>query len=144
MTSNTLYQLLGYNSSLDDIHSQNDISNLDFAEMCDNQLINTLKESLQNECKSYLRSQNFTFIIEPSISAVNSTMDTNSEKTFQYHQPWEIQLIWSLIFGIMILFAIFGNLIVICIISTHRSMRSVTNFFLLNLTIADLGFNKFL
>lgn len=138
-TTNTLYQLLGYNSTLDEMNSENYNSMLEFAEMCQNELRELLEKSPSSDCQSYFQNPNFTFIIEPLKSAVNSTViGTKSEKSFQFHQPWEIQLIWSLIFGLMILFAIVGNLIVICIISTHKSMRTVTNYFLLNLTIADL------
>ncbi len=137
MTANTLFQLLGNDSSLGEIDSQNNNLQLDFSEVCGNGLINSLEESIPIECKSFFENPNYTFIIDPIKNAVNSSSN-KSEKSFQYHQPWEIQLIWSLIFGLMILFAVFGNLIVICIIVTHRSMRTVTNYFLLNLTIADL------
>ncbi|RWS27730.1 tachykinin-like peptides receptor 86C [Leptotrombidium deliense] len=38
----------------------------------------------------------------------------------------------------MLFIAVVGNITVIWIVVGHKSMRSVTNFFLLNLTIADL------
>ncbi|KAI1292006.1 Tachykinin-like peptides receptor 86C [Halotydeus destructor] len=49
-----------------------------------------------------------------------------------------IQLFWSLLFGAMVSVAVIGNAIVIWIILAHRRMRTVTNYFLLNLAIADL------
>jgi hypothetical protein len=137
MTTNTLFQFLGNNSSLGEINSQNNNFQLDFSKMCGNGLTNSLEESIPIECKSFFQNPNYTFIIDPIENGFNLSIN-KSEKSFQFHQPWEIQLIWSLIFGIMILFAVVGNLIVICIIVTHRSMRTVTNYFLLNLTIADL------
>uniref|UniRef100_A0A1A9WGY2 G-protein coupled receptors family 1 profile domain-containing protein n=1 Tax=Glossina brevipalpis TaxID=37001 RepID=A0A1A9WGY2_9MUSC len=45
---------------------------------------------------------------------------------------------WAIVFGIMLLVAITGNCIVLWIVTGHRSMRTVTNYFLLNLSIADL------
>lgn len=49
-----------------------------------------------------------------------------------------VQLIWSVLFGLMILIAAAGNFSVFWIITGHRKMRTVTNMFLVNLTIADL------
>lgn len=57
--------------------------------------------------------------------------------TQPYILPWYQQLAWTLIFAVMILVAIVGNLVVIWIIVAHRRMRTVTNLFLLNLAIAD-------
>lgn len=57
--------------------------------------------------------------------------------TQPYILPWYGQLAWTLIFAVMILVAIIGNLIVMWIIVAHRRMRTVTNLFLLNLAIAD-------
>ncbi|RWS29452.1 tachykinin-like peptides receptor 86C [Leptotrombidium deliense] len=49
-----------------------------------------------------------------------------------------IKLFWILLFSVMLVIAVIGNLTVIWIIMCHKRMRTVTNFFLLNLTIADL------
>lgn len=55
-------------------------------------------------------------------------------------QPFTlVETFWILLFGTMLSISICGNLIVIWIISCHRRMRSVTNFFLLNLAVADLA-----
>ncbi|XP_023336238.1 tachykinin-like peptides receptor 86C [Eurytemora carolleeae] len=48
------------------------------------------------------------------------------------------QILWTLMFSIIIVVAILGNTIVIWIILAHRRMWSVTNYFLFNLTLADL------
>ena len=54
-----------------------------------------------------------------------------------YLLPWEQQLIWILLFSAMIVLAVVGNGMVIWIILAHRRMRTVTNYFLLNLSFAD-------
>lgn len=51
--------------------------------------------------------------------------------------PWWQQLMWSLFFGIMIFIATGGNAIVMWIVLAHKRMRSVTNYFLVNLSLAD-------
>lgn len=46
-------------------------------------------------------------------------------------------LFWIIIFSILFLVAVGGNTIVIYIVSTNREMKSVTNYFLVNLSLAD-------
>ncbi|GAB0086194.1 tachykinin-like peptides receptor 99D [Sergentomyia squamirostris] len=58
--------------------------------------------------------------------------------TLAYELPWEQKTIWGVIFGAMLLIAITGNCIVLWIVLAHRRMRTVTNYFLLNLSVADL------
>ncbi|TDG38539.1 hypothetical protein AWZ03_015039, partial [Drosophila navojoa] len=58
--------------------------------------------------------------------------------TRPYELPWEQKTIWAIVFGLMMFVAIAGNGIVLWIVTGHRSMRTVTNYFLLNLSIADL------
>ncbi|XP_020300124.1 tachykinin-like peptides receptor 99D isoform X2 [Pseudomyrmex gracilis] len=55
----------------------------------------------------------------------------------QFVLPWWRQMIWTLLFTGMIIVATGGNLIVIWIVLAHRRMRTVTNYFLVNLSIAD-------
>ncbi|XP_012529922.1 tachykinin-like peptides receptor 99D isoform X1 [Monomorium pharaonis] len=55
----------------------------------------------------------------------------------QFVLPWWRQMIWTLLFAGMITVATGGNLIVIWIVLAHRRMRTVTNYFLVNLSIAD-------
>ncbi|OXA53231.1 Tachykinin-like peptide receptor 86C [Folsomia candida] len=54
-----------------------------------------------------------------------------------------LELFWISIFGAMLTVSIAGNLTVIWIISCHRRMRTVTNYFLLNLSVADLAMASF-
>lgn len=53
-----------------------------------------------------------------------------------------LELFWISIFGAMLTVSIAGNLTVIWIISCHRRMRTVTNYFLLNLSVADLAVSR--
>ncbi|XP_065131761.1 neuromedin-K receptor [Paramisgurnus dabryanus] len=50
--------------------------------------------------------------------------------------PWRVAL-WSLAYALVLLVAVTGNLIVIWIIVAHKRMRTVTNYFLLNLAVSD-------
>ena len=48
-----------------------------------------------------------------------------------------IQLILALLFGVVAIVGALGNAIVMWIVLGHRAMRTVTNYFLLNLALAD-------
>uniref|UniRef100_A0A336K3G4 CSON002393 protein n=1 Tax=Culicoides sonorensis TaxID=179676 RepID=A0A336K3G4_CULSO len=56
----------------------------------------------------------------------------------RFELPFYQQLIWICLFSAMLVVAISGNAIVIWIVLAHRRMRTVTNYFLLNLSLADL------
>src|SRR5688500_4330371 len=108
---------------------------------CVSQLFQTENSSSGNislEClqsffnHSGMLSNEFNFTLESG----NSTSEGESRKWIL--DVW-IQLFWTLIFGVMVLIAIIGNLTVMAIVLSHKKMRSVTNFFLLNLSIADLA-----
>lgn len=47
------------------------------------------------------------------------------------------RIFWILLFSSMVLVAAGGNIIVIYIVSTKKDMKSVTNYFLVNLSLAD-------
>lgn len=47
------------------------------------------------------------------------------------------RLFWVLLFSLMVLIAAGGNVAVIYIVSTNKEMKSVTNYFLVNLSLAD-------
>ncbi|XP_042869475.1 tachykinin-like peptides receptor 86C [Penaeus japonicus] len=51
---------------------------------------------------------------------------------------WWQQLLWTLVFGGMMTMAVGGNVLVMWIVCAHRRMRTVTNYFLMNLSVADL------
>ncbi|XP_050337582.1 tachykinin-like peptides receptor 86C [Bactrocera neohumeralis] len=78
-----------------------------------------------------------------NLDNINDAKDFLTECLFPsptrpYELPWEQKTIWAIIFGMMLFVAIAGNCIVLWIVAGHRSMRTVTNYFLLNLSIADL------
>lgn len=63
--------------------------------------------------------------------------------TNQFVQPsWRIAL-WSLAYGMVVAVAVLGNLIVIWIILAHKRMRTVTNYFLVNLAFSDASMAAF-
>ncbi|XP_077288482.1 tachykinin-like peptides receptor 99D [Arctopsyche grandis] len=68
-----------------------------------------------------------------NVSGDNFTTDA----TYNFILPWWRKLIWSLLFWVMVTVATGGNLIVIWIVLAHKRMRTVTNYFLVNLSIAD-------
>ncbi|KAL2098029.1 hypothetical protein ACEWY4_007236 [Coilia grayii] len=63
--------------------------------------------------------------------------------TNQFIQPpWRVAL-WSVAYCSVLAVAVFGNLIVIWIILAHKRMRTVTNYFLLNLAFSDASMAAF-
>lgn len=62
--------------------------------------------------------------------------EINSEGSYTM-MPWWRQLIFLTAFVILITVALGGNLIVIWIVMAHKRMRTVTNYFLVNLAVAD-------
>ncbi|XP_044284437.1 neuromedin-K receptor [Varanus komodoensis] len=61
----------------------------------------------------------------------------------QFVQPaWCIAL-WSLAYGVVVAVAVFGNVVVIWIILAHKRMRTVTNYFLVNLAFSDASVAAF-
>ncbi|KAL0281394.1 UNVERIFIED_CONTAM: hypothetical protein PYX00_002393 [Menopon gallinae] len=63
---------------------------------------------------------------------------TDSDVWDKFILPWWRQLLWSILFATMIIVSTGGNLIVIWIVLTNKRMRTVTNYFLVNLSIADI------
>lgn len=47
------------------------------------------------------------------------------------------RLVWIMLFSLMVLIAAGGNIFVVYIVSTNKEMKSVTNYFLVNLSLAD-------
>uniref|UniRef100_A0A8B9RFN4 Neuromedin-K receptor n=1 Tax=Astyanax mexicanus TaxID=7994 RepID=A0A8B9RFN4_ASTMX len=63
--------------------------------------------------------------------------------TNQFVQPpWRVAL-WSLAYSTILGVAVFGNLVVMWIILAHKRMRTVTNYFLLNLAFSDASMAAF-
>ncbi|XP_013764716.1 tachykinin receptor 3-like isoform X2 [Pundamilia nyererei] len=69
--------------------------------------------------------------------------NTTRGLTNQFVQPpWRVAL-WSVAYSTVLAVAVFGNLIVIWIILAHKRMRTVTNYFLLNLAFSDVSMAAF-
>ncbi|CAN7950184.1 unnamed protein product [Ixodes pacificus] len=83
---------------------------------------------------------NLSVLLEMFPNLLNTTsefsvIEVGSER--QWVLPWWVQLIYGVLFGSMVLVAAFGNAVVVWIVVVHRSMRTVTNYFLVNLSIAN-------
>lgn len=65
--------------------------------------------------------------------------DSLSIRTEKEEEVWSLsQLLWTFCFALILVISILGNCIVLWIILAHRTMWSVTNYFLVNVTVADL------
>lgn len=72
--------------------------------------------------------------------ALNDSQDSpaaNGTDPNKYNLPWWHEVIWYVVFMGMVIVATGGNLIVIWIVLADRRMRTVTNIFLVNLSVAD-------
>ncbi|KAJ6637260.1 Tachykinin-like peptides receptor 99D [Pseudolycoriella hygida] len=68
---------------------------------------------------------------------VNPTNNSGTYDPNEFVLPWWRQILWSILFGGMVIVSTVGNLIVIWIVLAHKRMRTPTNYFLVNLSIAD-------
>jgi tachykinin receptor 3 len=75
-----------------------------------------------------------TDLINGSATNINGTDIPDSNK---FILPWWRQLLWTILFTGMVVVSTGGNLVVIWIVMADRRMRTVTNYFLVNLSIAD-------
>lgn len=57
-------------------------------------------------------------------------VDVHREPDLDFTLPVWRQVVWSILFGGMVIVATGGNLIVIWIVLAHKRMRTVTNYFL--------------
>lgn len=67
----------------------------------------------------------------------NEAMLNHTEYGNMFWLPWWQQFLFITAFIILILVAAVGNLVVIWIVLAHKRMRTVTNYFLVNLAVAD-------
>jgi len=101
--------------------------------MCDN-LIN--QSSSYFDCAEWNNLKHLEDLEEGLINNQTNDQLLTSRRTFV--PEIGVQIIWSCLFGIIVLVSVVGNVTVIWIVAGHRRMRTVTNFFLLSLTISDL------
>ncbi|XP_036213657.2 tachykinin-like peptides receptor 99D isoform X1 [Bactrocera oleae] len=72
-----------------------------------------------------------------SMNIYSGINDTLVDDDISFILPWWRQVLWSILFGGMVLVATGGNLIVVWVVMTTKRMRTVTNYFIVNLSIAD-------
>ncbi|GFY71578.1 RYamide receptor [Trichonephila inaurata madagascariensis] len=88
----------------------------------------------------------------PDSLNLSVTLDTNKERpvsnttyeaTDLYEVPMVLVIILSCCYGTISLVAVVGNLCVLLIVAVSRRMRSVTNYFIANLAVADIVIGLF-
>uniref|UniRef100_A0A3Q0RZW9 Substance-P receptor n=1 Tax=Amphilophus citrinellus TaxID=61819 RepID=A0A3Q0RZW9_AMPCI len=89
--------------------------------------------------------------MEPLFNTTNAPIwttnsnDTNNITLYwnQFVQPvWKIVL-WAIAYSCIVIVSVVGNITVIWIIMAHKRMRTVTNYFLLNLAFAEASMSAF-
>ena len=83
------------------------------------------------------RSQEKRTIKLPQLRIQNQ-YPLNLSQPFSFLLPSGILLLLSTCYGLISLVAIFGNLLVIVVVTCTRSMHNVTNFYIANLASADV------
>lgn len=72
-----------------------------------------------------------------SASGTSTSTTTAAAAASSIEMSQSERLFWVLIFSVMVLVAAGGNTIVVYIVATNKEMKSVTNYFLVNLSLAD-------
>ncbi|XP_053207541.1 tachykinin-like peptides receptor 86C isoform X2 [Panonychus citri] len=100
---------------------------------------NTLSSSLSLTSPLSFPSGDLSSVPEIPLDIMVRGNDSNlDENSKAYVISTHVKLLWIFVYMIMIMMATLGNLGIIWIIIGHRKMRTVTNIFILNLSIADL------
>ncbi|GFS21548.1 urechistachykinin receptor [Elysia marginata] len=73
-----------------------------------------------------------------SVSMADNINNNHTGETYSYILPWWQQAFFYTIFVVIFVMAAGGNIIVIWIVLAHKRMRTVTNYFLVNLAVADV------
>jgi tachykinin-like receptor len=90
-----------------------------------------MNDSFDNITTTLWPNDSFVFNNTPSNHS-GSQVDPN-----QFILPLWRQVLWTLLFAGMVVVATGGNLIVIWIVLANKRMRTVTNYFLVNVSVAD-------
>nr|6J21_A Chain A, Substance-P receptor,Endolysin [synthetic construct] len=79
----------------------------------------------------------------PVDSDLSPNISTNTSEPNQFVQPaWQIVL-WAAAYTVIVVTSVVGNVVVMWIILAHKRMRTVTNYFLVNLAFADASMAAF-
>ena len=95
-------------------------------------LTTLVRRSEDSHQESLAKVNNFSQLV------VNFTNTTLAPPPNPYLQSWYVQAVYVTAFVAMVLCAAGGNAVVTWIVLAHRRMRTVTNYFLVNLAVADL------
>ncbi|XP_041922698.1 substance-K receptor [Alosa sapidissima] len=69
--------------------------------------------------------------------------DVNDTTVNQFEQPdWQVGL-WAIAYSLIVIVSVIGNVTVIWIILAHKRMRTVTNYFIVNLAFSDVSMATF-
>ena len=74
----------------------------------------------------------------PSALQNKSIGDDSLELYPDIRQPVYMVVIYSMAYGIIFLFALFGNIVVVAVVIRNRRMHNLTNLFIVNLAVADI------
>ncbi|KAF4105731.1 substance-K receptor [Onychostoma macrolepis] len=78
-----------------------------------------------------------------STSLLYDEEDGNETSTNLFEQPdWQVAL-WAIAYSLIVIVSIIGNVTVIWIILAHKRMRTVTNYFIVNLAFSDASMATF-
>ncbi|KAL9894569.1 tachykinin-like receptor at 99D isoform 2-T2 [Glossina fuscipes fuscipes] len=104
-------------------------------------LINAEASSAYEWCnKSLISNDDRTYNcnLGDSVNKISSNFTNhNPADNISFILPVWRQMLWSLLFASMVFIATSGNLIVVWIVLTTKRMRTVTNYFIVNLSVAD-------
>lgn len=79
----------------------------------------------------------------PVDSDLLPNISTNTSEPNQFAQPaWQIVL-WAVAYTVIVVTSVVGNVVVMWIILAHKRMRTVTNYFLVNLAFAEASMAAF-
>ncbi|XP_074526737.1 LOW QUALITY PROTEIN: tachykinin receptor 1a [Halichoeres trimaculatus] len=79
----------------------------------------------------------------PGLTAGSNETKNGTVYLNQFVQPaWRIAL-WAIAYSSIVIVSVVGNIVVIWIIMAHKRMRTVTNYFLLNLAFAEASMSAF-
>ena len=101
--------------------------------------IDDFDHSIYNSTEDLLDYFHYNFNSSDLIRCFESAIGLEpSTKRRQFLPPFWAQACWTIVYGLMVIVAIVGNVSVIVVMGRNRRMRTVTNLFLINLSIADL------
>lgn len=74
------------------------------------------------------------------LNGKNFSENNESEVYFrtEFKHRTEVLIFYIIAYSVAFLFALFGNLVVIIVVLKYKWMHTVTNFFIVNLAIADI------